>query len=102
MISGGDDRKVKLWDLATQEVVWDSKNAHSDYVRCVETNPVASDVFMSGSYDHSVCVWDRRQEKAICTMQHGHPIECCLAAPAGENSYLQTLTNPCVHVFFAS
>jgi U3 small nucleolar RNA-associated protein 15 len=83
IVSGSDDRKVKLWDLATQEVVWDSKSAHTDYVRCVESNPVAGDVFMSGSYDHSVCVWDRRQQQAICTMQHGHPIECCLAAPAG-------------------
>jgi U3 small nucleolar RNA-associated protein 15 len=83
MVSGGDDKRVKLWDLATQEVVWDSKDAHTDYVRCVEASPAAGEVFMSAGYDHAVRVWDRRQERPVCAMTHGHPVECCLAAPAG-------------------
>ena len=68
IISGSDDRKVKLWDLATEEVVWDSKSQHTDYARCVETNPVNSDIFMSGSYDHTVKIWDKRQDGAACSM----------------------------------
>ena len=83
MISGSDDKKVKLWDLASQEVIWDSRNAHSDYVRCVESNPVAPEMFVSGAYDHTVKLWDRRQEQAVCDMDHGHPVECCLIASSG-------------------
>lgn len=83
IISGSDDRKVKLWDLATEEVVWDSKSKHTDYVRCVDTNPVNSDIFISGGYDHSVKIWDKRQEGAAFEMEHGKPVEACMVTPSG-------------------
>ena len=79
IISGSDDRKVKLWDLATEDVVWDSKSQHTDYVRCVETSPSNPDIFVSGSYDHSVRIWDKRQAEAASSMDVRILIHCAVS-----------------------
>jgi len=87
VLSGSDDKSVKRWDLATGDVAWDSKKAaataHTDYVRCVDANPSSADLFVSGSYDHSVRLWDSRQQEAVQVMVHGSPLEHCLVAPSG-------------------
>ncbi len=83
IISGSDDKKVFRWDLATEEILWNSKSHHTDYVRSVDASPVSSDVFASASYDHSVKLWDARQSEPMQTMVHGQPIEHCMFTPSG-------------------
>lgn len=83
IISGSDDKKVLRWDLATEEVLWTSKNYHTDYVRTVDANPVSSEMFASASYDHTVKIWDARQEEPLQSMEHGQPIEHCMFTPSG-------------------
>jgi len=93
-LSASDDKTVKKWDLGTGEVVWDSAAAgrqqqqqfaaqHTDYVRAVDANPTSPHLFCSGSYDHSVRMWDSRQPAAVLTLDHGCPVEACLLAPSG-------------------
>ena len=83
MISGSDDQAVRLWDLGTEECLWHLKEAHSDYIRCVDSNPAAADVFLSGSYDHTLKLWDSRQRGSIHTFDNQLPVENCLIAPSG-------------------
>jgi U3 small nucleolar RNA-associated protein 15 len=87
IVSCSDDKKVKRWDLGTGQVTWQSSKAHhhqhKDYVRTVDVSPINSTIFASGSYDHSVCIWDCRQEEAVCRMDHGQPIDYCLISPSG-------------------
>lgn len=83
ILSGGDDKKVYKWDLATEEMIWSSKDLHADYVRAVDSSPISSDIFVSGCYDHSVRLWDSRQQQPIQTMVHDHPVECCMFTPSG-------------------
>ena len=45
----------KNWDLATGELLT-TNQGHSDYIRCGTINPASQDVFISGSYDHKVCM----------------------------------------------
>ena len=83
MLSGSDDKHVKRWDLGTQECVWNSKMVHTDYVRTIDASPTMSDIFVSGSYDHTIKLWDSRQEKCILDLDHGQPVEVCKIAPSG-------------------
>lgn len=83
MISGSDDQSVRLWDLGTEECLWNLKGAHSDYIRCIDSNPAAPDVFLSGSYDHTLKLWDSRQRGSIYTFTSDLPVENCLIAPSG-------------------
>jgi len=89
MLTGSDDRTVKRWDIGTQDVVWSStdagveENKHSDYVRCVNASPTSSDVFISGSYDHTVKMWDRRQPKCVFTFAHDSPVQHCDITSSG-------------------
>lgn len=87
IVSGSDDKTVKRWDLASGEVIWDSRRAaeqnHSDYVRCVASNPVSNDIFVSGCYDHTVKVWDARQATPAHTLRLNSPVETCMITASG-------------------
>jgi U3 small nucleolar RNA-associated protein 15 len=50
---------------------------HKDYVRAGCVSAVSNDVFASGSYDHTVKVWDARRNEAsaILSIDHGSPVE---------------------------
>ena len=89
MISGSDDKSIRCWDLALQETIWKASQedgdtyGHSDYVRTLCRNPSMDNVYVSGSYDHSVKLWDIRQEKPIQTLQHDHPVESTIITNSG-------------------
>lgn len=82
-ISGGDDARLIYWDLALQQVLWENTSSHSDYIRCVDAHPSSANVFVSGSYDHSIRIWDTRQPHEIQVMPHADPISSCLIHPSG-------------------
>ncbi|KAE8660800.1 Protein SLOW WALKER 1 [Hibiscus syriacus] len=84
LLSGGDDAVVKLWDVAGESVVLDLLG-HKDYVRCGDCSPVSSDLFVTGSYDHTVKVWDVRVDnsKSVLEVNHGKPVEDVIYLPSG-------------------
>lgn len=83
VVSGSDDKHALRWDIATEEVLWSSRSHHSDYVRAVDCHPTSSDIFATGGYDHSVTLWDQRQESPAWTVNHGMPVEYCAFTPSG-------------------
>jgi U3 small nucleolar RNA-associated protein 15 len=54
-----------------------------DYVRTGATVPSNPDLVVSGSYDHTVKVWDKREQKEIISVDHGSPVESVLMSPNG-------------------
>ncbi|XP_010523999.1 PREDICTED: protein SLOW WALKER 1 [Tarenaya hassleriana] len=84
LISGGDDAVVKYWDVAGEAVVSDLLG-HKDYVRCGDCSPVNDSVFVTGSYDHTVKVWDMRVESSrwVAEINHGKPVENVVYLPSG-------------------
>ena len=53
--------------------------------------------YVSGSYDHTVKMYDTRGRSSVLTVQHGHPVESVLLYPsdgillsAGNNSRVDT------------
>ena len=60
IFSGADDSSVKYWDLSTGSLLWENKSFHSDYIRSVDACPNSPNLFISGSYDHTIALWDIR------------------------------------------
>ena len=62
LVSGGDDMKMKLWDLraaSTAQVV--VPKVHTAGVTSAMFHPYRQDVFATGSYDEHLRIWDARQ-----------------------------------------
>ncbi len=59
MVSGGGDKQVFLWDVATGRVIRKFRG-HDAKVNAVQYNQVTGEnnVVVSGSYDKSVRIWD--------------------------------------------
>jgi hypothetical protein len=60
IVTAGDDRSVRCWDLTTGKGVATVEHAHDDYVRCGGSTPAAPNLWATGSYDHCVRLWDVR------------------------------------------
>ncbi|CAI5971751.1 unnamed protein product, partial [Closterium sp. NIES-64] len=82
LMSAGDDSVLRWWDVSAQEPLR-KMAAHTDYVRSLSTNPASADLWASGSYDHSVLVWDVRVRDPVLRFQHAHPVEDVLFYPNG-------------------
>jgi hypothetical protein len=72
LLSGSDDATARLWDLAQGEQIT-RMAGHADYVRCAA--PASDVLWVTGSYDHSVKLWDVRTKTAVMTLEHGAPVE---------------------------
>ncbi|XP_062404127.1 U3 small nucleolar RNA-associated protein 15 homolog [Sardina pilchardus] len=79
--SGSDDLTCRVWDVATaQELL--SFSEHTDYIRALATSTRNPDLIITGAYDHTVRVYDARQEKCVMSMDHGQPVESVLLYPS--------------------
>lgn len=84
LASFSDDKTVRLWDIATEEEFLNFKK-HTDYIRAGCISPNSTDIIVSGSYDHSVFIWDKRQsaDEPIHSIMHGSPVEAVMMLPNG-------------------
>jgi U3 small nucleolar RNA-associated protein 15 len=95
IVSFSDDKTVGLWDMPT-EVMLHRFEGHNDYVRCGSVLSSNSDLIVSGSYDHMVKVWDKRERKEILSVDHGAPVEAVLPTPSGSLLFTAGGTYICV------
>uniref|UniRef100_A0A672GK43 U3 small nucleolar RNA-associated protein 15 homolog n=1 Tax=Salarias fasciatus TaxID=181472 RepID=A0A672GK43_SALFA len=81
ILTGSDDYTCRLWDIpnATELNVYQE---HTDYIRCGVTSKLNRDLFITGSYDHTVKLFDARADKSVLTMDHGQPVESLLLYPS--------------------
>uniref|UniRef100_A0A3Q1EKN6 U3 small nucleolar RNA-associated protein 15 homolog n=1 Tax=Acanthochromis polyacanthus TaxID=80966 RepID=A0A3Q1EKN6_9TELE len=81
ILTGSDDYTCRLWDIpnATDLNVYQE---HTDYIRCGVTSKLNRDLFITGSYDHTLKVFDARVDKSVMTMDHGQPVESLLLYPS--------------------
>ena len=38
---------------------------------------------LTGSYDHTIKLWDKRSKECVGTFEHGHPVESVVALSTG-------------------
>ncbi|XP_016982456.1 U3 small nucleolar RNA-associated protein 15 homolog [Drosophila rhopaloa] len=84
LASFGDDKAVRLWDVANEKVVQTYADHHTDYIRAGAMHPQAGHMFVSGGYDGKIKLYDTRAETVVQhTLDHGAPVESMLFLPNG-------------------
>ncbi|KAM4576177.1 U3 small nucleolar RNA-associated protein 15 homolog [Odontesthes bonariensis] len=81
ILTGSDDYTCRLWDIPNAAELT-SYREHTDYIRCGVTSKLNRDLFVTGSYDHTLKVFDARVDKSVMTMDHGQPVESVLLYPS--------------------
>lgn len=82
VMAGSDDSKVTCWDLQGQTSAF-TLEGHKDHVRTGLVSPASENIWITGSHDHTVKVWDTRSQECLATMEHQAPIEDIVALPGG-------------------
>ncbi|CAG7845863.1 Uncharacterized WD repeat-containing protein alr2800, partial [Serendipita indica DSM 11827] len=71
VVSGSDDRTVRLWDVETGAQIGSPLEGHTDYVRSVAFSPDGQRI-VSGSDDRTVRLWDVETGAQIGSPLEGH------------------------------
>eukprot|EP00066_Takifugu_rubripes_P008766 XP_003975203.1 PREDICTED: U3 small nucleolar RNA-associated protein 15 homolog [Takifugu rubripes] len=81
IMTASDDYTCRVWDIPNATAVTTYKE-HTDYTRCGVTSKLNRDLFITGSYDHKMKLFDARLDKSVLTMDHGQPVERLLLYPS--------------------
>ena len=71
IVSGSDDKTVRVWDAATGQPVGQPLTGHTDGVDSVAFSPDGTRI-VSGSFDNTVRVWDADTGQPIGQPLTGH------------------------------
>lgn len=95
IVSGHSDNAIRLWDprssihfqhfnfdfkfLLGEALVFKKLVSHKGWVHSVSWKPDSEHVFVSGSYDHTIKIWDIRSTIPLHTLQLHTDKVLCLA-----------------------
>eukprot|EP01100_Stratorugosa_tubuloviscum_P000684 TRINITY_DN1150_c1_g1_i1.p1 TRINITY_DN1150_c1_g1~~TRINITY_DN1150_c1_g1_i1.p1 ORF type:complete len:539 (+),score=175.17 TRINITY_DN1150_c1_g1_i1:94-1617(+) len=82
IFSASDDTTARYWDLASQSLI-KTFHGHTDYIRCGCIVKENESLWITGSYDHSVKIWDLREPNCIRDFQHEAPVESVVSFSSG-------------------
>lgn len=82
LFTASDDRRALCWDVQAETQVR-SFEGHEDFVRSGVLNPTSAHMLVTGSYDHTVRVWDVNSPSSIMTLKHANPVEDVVLLPGG-------------------
>lgn len=82
VVSFSDDKSAVVWDIAEERKVC-SLDEHKDFIRAGCASPASEHIILSGSYDHTVKMWDTRTGSSVLSVDHGQPVEAILSYPSG-------------------
>eukprot|EP00003_Mantamonas_plastica_P014204 TRINITY_DN2463_c0_g1_i4.p1 TRINITY_DN2463_c0_g1~~TRINITY_DN2463_c0_g1_i4.p1 ORF type:complete len:490 (+),score=199.21 TRINITY_DN2463_c0_g1_i4:365-1834(+) len=116
IMSTSDDCTMRGWDLTSGKEIL-KVAAHEDYIRCGTISSGSQDVWITGSYDHTVKLWDTRlnngsgsggssllssslvkmSSKNVMEFDHGAPVHAVLCFPSG--TMVATAGGPMVKIW---
>ncbi|GJQ14946.1 hypothetical protein GpartN1_g6737.t1 [Galdieria partita] len=92
--AAGEQKRFTLFDWTSHSVI-DSKVAHKKGINCIEFHPQNGNLFLTGSDDTTIALWDRRKthrelyrftdHQVSVTEVHWNPVSPSVFASAADN-----------------
>ena len=82
LLTASDDGRALVWDVSAEAQVH-ALEGHTDFVRSGALGPTSPHLFATGSYDHTVKLWDIRAPRCVMTLRHVAPVEAMVYLPGG-------------------
>ncbi|KAJ3705054.1 hypothetical protein LUZ61_008759 [Rhynchospora tenuis] len=99
ILSSSMDKTVRMWDIANKSCM--KMFSHSDYVTCVQFNPVDERYFMSGSIDAKVRIWSV-PDRQVVDWTDLHEIVTALSYTPDASAAIVGSQNGCCRFFTIS
>ena len=74
IVSVGDDRKIIFWDPRTPKSTAIIADAHRGEINCVAFSPLEEHLFVTGSADRTVALWDARRCSNASDLLHAFEV----------------------------
>ncbi|CAA3010573.1 WD repeat-containing YMR102C-like isoform X1 [Olea europaea subsp. europaea] len=93
LLSSSVDKTVRLWRVGVDRCL--KVFVHSDYVTCIQFNPVNDDYFISGSIDGKVRIWTINGCQVVDWAQIKDIITAVSYHPNGQGGIIGLITGTC-------
>ncbi|XP_028783485.1 WD repeat-containing protein 44-like [Neltuma alba] len=93
LLSSSMDKTVRLWDMESRACL--QVFTHSDYVTCVQFNPMDEDYFISGCLDAKVRIWNIPQRFVVDWIDAHEMVTAISYTPDAQAAFVGTHKGSC-------
>ncbi|CAL0326570.1 unnamed protein product [Lupinus luteus] len=99
LLSSSMDKTVRLWHLSSKSCL--KIFSHSDYVTCIQFNPVDDRYFISGSLDSKVRIWSIPDRQVVDWIDLHEMVTAACYTPDGQGALVGSYKGSC-HLYNTS
>ncbi|CAL0310141.1 unnamed protein product [Lupinus luteus] len=99
LLSSSMDKTVRLWHMSSESCL--KIFSHSDYVTCIQFNPVDDRYFISGSLDAKVRIWSIPDRQVVDWIDLHEMVTAACYTPDGQGALVGSYKGSC-HLYNAS
>ncbi|XP_058078022.1 uncharacterized protein LOC131226255 isoform X1 [Magnolia sinica] len=93
LLSSSMDKTVRLWHMSSNSCL--KTFSHSDYVTCIQFNPVDDRYFISGSLDAKVRIWSILDRKVVDWNELNEMVTAACYTPDGQGAFVGSHKGSC-------
>ncbi|XP_030549783.2 uncharacterized protein LOC115754768 [Rhodamnia argentea] len=93
LLSSSMDKTVRLWHLSSKSCL--KVFSHSDYVTCIQFNPVDDRYFISGSLDGKVRIWSVPNRQVVDWSDFHEMVTAACYTPDGQGALVGSYKGSC-------